>query len=267
MSDLYMRKTECYVEQLLFSMDDLTIYFDVPFDDGEDANIAEINIYNLSNESVNEITKDSSIILNAGYDGDIGAILLGVAKYVKTEWQGMDKITTIQCLDGSDDWIGMTIQRTYKEGITAEQVLNDIVSSTGLQIGAFNLPVNYVYSGGKTIKSTLKQAIVDIAKDCEAKAHVNKGKIFIRPKDEGDNIGFVLDADHGLISSPSPIEKENDGVTRKGFKVKCLLNHRISTDSLLEISSKTANGIYRVENGRHYANGHDYYTEMEVFPV
>jgi len=267
MSNLFRRVVELYADKKQFG-GDFTIYFDVPFDDGDDANVAEIKIYNLTTQSINEIKKGSKIILNAGYSGDAGSILLGEAQTVKTEWERVDKITTITVLDGSESWLKMPIKKTYKEGIKAKQILNDILAITGLEIGAVNLPTNKVYKGGKTINTTLQKAIAQIAKDCGAKTHVNRGKIFIRPKNEGDNIGFVLDAEHGLISSPMPIEKEDKQKNIiKGFKVVSLLNHRIATDSLLQIKSKTANGIFRVESGKHYANGRAFYTEMECYPI
>lgn len=270
MSDLYMRHIELIVNDRVFLGDDFTINFNIPFDDKADPNVAEINVYNLSNSSVNTFSKDSKVILNAGYKDDYGTVLIGLIKDASTEFDRVDKITTAHCLDGSDSWLNMTYSKTFAEGISASVILGAIMADTGLQIGAFNIPVDYTYSGGKTINTSLKQAIADIAADCGAKTHVTRGKIFIRPQDEGDNIGFVLDSEHGLISSPQPFEKEETDVngnkyTRYGYKVKMLLNHLITTDAILQITSKTANGIFRVDSGRHYCNGREYYTDCEVF--
>lgn len=272
----YGRVSELFVNQTQFDGAEFTFLFTVPFDDEKEPNISEIKIYNLTDSTINSIKKDSKIILNAGYKGDAGAILLGVVKEVKSVWQGVDRVTTIQVLDGTNTWFSMRLKKTYKAGSNAESILKDVTKMTGLQIGALKLPKNHVYKSGKTINGTLANIIKDVAKDCGAKAHVTRGKIFIRPKNEGDNIGFLLDTEHGLISSPTPIEKEietsekdKDGnkkrVIKKGWNVKCLLNHRITTDALIGITSKTANGIFRVESGKH--DGSRWETEMEVFPV
>lgn len=276
-NELYGRKIEFFAGSKQFIGEDFTIYFDVPFDDAEDANVATVNVYNLAEATINEFKQGQKIVLNAGYEGDVGAVLLGEAKGIKTEWDGVDKITKIEVLDGSEKWLNTPIQKTYKAGIKGKQILNDILAIAGLEIGVFNLPVNKVYQGGKTIKSKLSTAIASIAKDCGAKVHVNRNKIFIRPKNEGNKMGFVLDAEHGLIASPTPIKKEVEtgekdatGAAKKktinGWKVVCLLNHRITTDALIQVKSKTANGIFRVESGKHSHNGDDFYTEMEVYP-
>lgn len=275
-TESYGRAVELFVDGKRFNGDDFTILFSVPFDDGGDANVAEVKVYNLKNDTINGFKKDSRIILNAGYRGDAGAILLGVVKSVKSDWSGVDRITTIQVLDGTDAWFSARVKKTYKAGSNGEAILKDLSKITGLQIGAFKLPKPVTYKSGKTLNGTLANVIKQIAAENGAKAHVTRGKVYIRPKSEGDNIGFVLDADHGLISSPTPVEKEvetsekdKDGnkkkVKRQGWTVKCLLNHKITTDALIRISSKTANGTFRVESGQH--DGGSFETEMEVYPA
>lgn len=277
MSDLFGRNIELIAGSKTFSNDDFTIHFEVTFDDEDEANISEFKIYNLKDSTINEVKQGAPVALNAGYENDVGAIFLGEVKRKSAEWDRVDKILTMDVLDGSEKWLNTPIQKTYKAGITAKQILNDITSMAGLDIGAFNLPTNKVYPGGRSINDKLSNAIAAIAKDCGAKTHVNRGKIFIRPKGEGDTIGFVLDAEHGLISSPTPVTKEVDTgkkdaegkeikKTVNGWNIVSLLNHRITTDTLIEIQSKTANGVFRVESGKHFHDGEDFYTEVEVYP-
>jgi hypothetical protein len=274
---LYGRKIEVIAGVKKFDSKDFTIYFEVPFDDDKEPNIAEIEIYNLKDQTINEIKKGTKIIINAGYQNDVGSILIGEAQTIQTEWKNVDKITNITTLDGYEKWFKTPISKTYKAGIDAKRILNDLLRIGGFVIGAFKLPVNKIYKGGKTLKTTLYDAIFSIAKDCGAKVHINKGKIYIRPKNDGNNINFLLDKEHGLIGSPTPIEKEvvtgkdkkGNEIKKKirGWKVVSLLNHRITTDVIIQIKSKTANGVYRVESGKHYHNGNAFYTEMEAYPL
>lgn len=272
----YGRVTELIVDGNQFSGDDFTILFSVPFDDDGEANVAEVKIYNLKNDTINKFKKDSRVILNAGYKGDAGAILLGTVKDVRSDWSGVDRITTLQVLDGTNSWFSAPIKKTYKAGAKGDAILQDLTKLTGLQIGAFKLAKPVVYKSGKTVKGTLANVIKQIAKENGSKAHVTRGKVYIRPKNEGDNIGFVLNSSTGLVSSPTPIEsevetneKDKEGkkkkVKRQGWAVKCLLNHRITTDALIQVSSRTANGNFRVESGTH--NGSSFETEMEVYPA
>jgi hypothetical protein len=304
MTNLYMRNTQAIIGELKIDADDLTVYFDVPYDDGPDVNVAEIDIFNLSTATIATMKKGQKVILNAGYQKDVGAILVGVLQRVQSEWRGVDKITQLTIFDTNDQWMTKTVKKTYKEGITGKQILADLLPKTGLKVAAFKLPFNMKYDGAKTIDGGIGKIIVEVAADCNAKIHVNKGKIYIREKAEGDAIGFVLDKEHGLIGSPTPIEYEqkykviqkkktivtvkpkkgspkgtkstkatkyvDEYVTktkiRRGYKVISLLNHSFATDVILQIKSQTCNGVFRIEKGKHVSNGGSYYTEMEVYP-
>ena len=273
MSNLFGRITELYVNNRKFDGDDFDIHFDVPFDSEESDDVAEISIFNLSDDSIHAFGSKPKVILNAGYTGDVGAILLGLTKSKVTEWEELDKKTTLLVADGASSYFSQSIKKTYAKGMKASDIINDISRFTGIKIGAVKLPTNKVYTKGKTIKGKLSQVIAKIAAECGAKGYVRRGQMFIRPKNEGKTIGFVLDEAHGLIGSPTPIEKDVDvgtsdkpkTVTYKGWKVVCFLNHRITAQSVIEIHSKTANGIFLVENGRHYSTDNDFLTEMEVY--
>lgn len=277
MSNLLGRKVELIAGNKTFDADEFGIYFDVPFSDSAEPNVALIEIYNLKETTTNELKKGLKVILNAGYKNDVGSIFLGEIQLQETNWQRVDKRTTLTAMDSGEKWFKTPVKRTYKAGIKGKQILVDLLARTGLETGALDVTVNKTYKGGKTVNTTLSKAIEEIAKDCGVKMHINKGKIYIRPKNAGDNIKFLLDAAHGLISSPTPIEKEvvsgkdekGQPITKtvNGWNVVTLLNHRISTDALIEITSKTANGLFRVESGKHYFGGSSFYTEMEVYPL
>lgn len=272
MSNLYGRVVELYVNNKIFYGDEFDIEFEVPFDTEESDDVAEITIYNLSDKTINAFGNKPKIILNAGYTGDVGAILLGLTQNKDTEWDDVDKATTLLVADGADSYYSTPIKKTYAKGMKASQIIKDISSFTGIKLGYIKLPTDKVYTKGKTVKGKLSQVLAKIASECGAKGYVRRGQMYIRPKTDGKTIGYVIDEDHGLIGSPTPIEREvtineDTGATKtyKGWKVKTLLNHRITAQSVVEIHSKTANGIFLVENGRHYSNGNDFLTEMECY--
>ena len=67
----------------------------------------------------------------------------------------------------------------------------------------------------------------------------------------------MLSGSTGMIGSPEKTEIEK----KEGWKVKSLLNYQITTDTLIQIESKTVKGMFRVVKGRHTS---DWVTEMEV---
>lgn len=292
MSNFYGRVIELLVNGQKIT-NEFTVKFSVPFDDGPAVNMAEVEIYNLLDTTINNFKEGSTATLNAGYIGDVGVLLVGRIKSVDTDWNGVDKITSILVADANDNWMTKEINKTYKKDVTARAILLDCIAASGLKTGKLNLPVSKVYKGGKTIKGPIAKIVADIVPDCNAKMHVTRGAIYISARNEGTGTAILIDKESGLINSPASITKEesykvNKTVTEwteqngkkikkvrneeetkkrtlKGFKVRMLLNHRIKADAIITIQSQTAKGKFRVANGKHDGNG--YVTEVEVFPV
>ena len=62
-----------------------------------------------------------------------------------------------------------------------------------------------------------------------------------------------------IPEEPQPEKIEIDGKT--GWKIQCLLNHRLAVDSLLQVQSRSFNGNVKVIKGKHDSN---FITEVEV---
>ncbi len=249
-----------------FKREEFTIDFNVPFSTSKDPDISEIQIYNLTNSTISSIRSKAYVILNAGYKGDTGNILSGKIENIETHWEGVNKITYIKVSDGGIEWRKSTIQKTYQKGSTAKYIMQDLAGVLGYEIGEISPNKDIVYKLGKSISGSVERALKQLVKDTDSKMYVNKGRLFIRSNNKGTVTGFVLDNDHGLIGSPERQEEEDEnGKKIIKYKVKSLLNHKISADSLIQIKSKSINGNYRVESGTH--NGDSFITEMIVVPA
>ncbi|SFP19040.1 phage protein [Salibacterium halotolerans] len=261
----FMRKTELIVKDRKFHSDDFAVFFDVPFSDEEEAEVVEIEIYNLSESTLNNMSKGDAVILNAGYEGDVGAILLGVLQKKNTEWDGTDKLTTLKCTDASEAWTKQTISKSYKKGIRGSYILQDLANELGVEIGAISLPNDKVYARGRSVSGSITYVMQKVAIDCGATVRVTRGKVFIRDPRYGDETSFLLSPEHGLVGTPERFEEESeDGETVKGWNVTCLLNHRLAEGLHVRVASSTANGRYRIRKGTHKATDSDFVTEMEV---
>ena len=255
----WMRETRVIIGNMQFESPDFTIECDVNFGDDDDANDAEIKIYNLSRSTLNRIKKHEPVIINAGYEGDTGNIFLGAVLNSKTDKDGVDRITTIVATDASEAWNEMEISESFKAGTRASQVLDKILGMTGLEIGAIDLPNDVEYQRTRTFKGKLRDVIKRIARDTGAKVFILNGKIFLRDPDEGGTVQFRLDSERGLVGTPERFEEEG----YEGYRVTALLNHRMTTDSKIRIESETANGVYRIKKGKHVINDSDFYTITE----
>ncbi len=278
MSNLYMRKTTFLISDREIT-DPLTIKFSVPFGDNEKVDTIDISVYNLKDSTINAIATNKAAILSAGYVDDNGVIFAGTLKKKETKWEGLDRITTFKCIDCTMDYTKTVIKRTYGRNTHASLILRELARDADLAIGDIDLPVDFIYRSGKALNGKIKFLVSEIAKDCKAKLHINKGRMYVRDWAKGDKLGLDISKETGLIDEPEEIEEEvkdekksktkNPKKKLKGYKIKVLLNHKITTDVIIKLTSRKVNGLFRVSKGEHKGDtsGQEYYTECEVVPV
>lgn len=257
MAKYWMQKAEVLVAGKKFTKDDFEIDFLVNFDDDPEPNISHVMIYNLSDTTIALLKKGENLILNAGYEGDVGTILLGTIDSQETTWEGIDKVTKLTVGEGADKWMTAYVSKSYAPGVTSKAILTDLAGMFGIELGELKLVKNLTYTRGRSVSGMLQSVIRQVVAETGSKFHISQGKILIRPWEAGTETGFLLNADTGLIESPQPFEEEG----KSGYRVRMLLNHRITVDSILQIQSKTANGTFRVRKGSHSG---DFITEVEV---
>ena len=262
MAKYWMQKADVLVAGKKFTKDDFEIDFLVNFDDDPEPNISNVMIYNLSDTTIALLKKGEDIILNAGYEGDVGTILLGTIDKQETTWEGIDKVTKLTVGEGSDKWLKAYVNKAYAPGTTSKAILADLAGMFGMELGELQLVNNLTYARGRSVSGMLQSVMRQIVGETGSKFHISQGKILIRLWEAGTQTGFVLNSDTGLIESPQPFEEEINGKKISGYRVRMLLNHRITVDSILQIQSKTANGTFRVRKGSH--SGADFITEVEV---
>ena len=247
-----------------FTGDKFEIDFRVPFSTNKEPDISEVMIYNLSQNSIASIGAKAYVILNAGYKGDTGNILTGKIESIFTAWEGMDKVTTIKASDGGIDLREARVSRTYQAGTLASFIMGDLAGILGLEIGEISPKTDIEYRLGKSVSGSVKMALEQLVKETSSKMYVHKGRLYIRDDKKGTETGFLLNSGTGLIGSPEKIEEEKNGQKAIKYGVRALLNHKIGTDSIIKVQSRTINGLYRVESGVHTG---DFITEMTVVPI
>lgn len=245
---------------------DLDLEFTVNFDDDMEANETEIIVYNLSADTISKLKRHSSISITAGYTGDTGVIFNGFIDRVRTKYDGADKITTIKCFDDIKDH---TITSTsYAKGTKASYILRQLLNKTGLPIAVFKVRRDHTYDSEQTVEGDLMENIKKYSEVCGISTYINMGKIYSRYIKDGDNISFTVKEDTGMIGSPSEFEEEQTAEDYKetvtGYKVTMLLQHRMTTAVIINLSSIVANGKYRVRKGKHTFNNSESTTEIEV---
>ena len=245
---------------------ELDIEFTVPFDDNTEANEAEIKIYNLSKTTIGRLKTDEEISITAGYGTDTGVIFVGVISAVKTRWSGRDKVTTINAIDDAKLKDRDIDSISFNAGVKASYILRTLVGKLNLPIAVFRTKRDHTYPEAVTVQGGLMSNIQQYAEVCGVSAYINKRKVYVWHLTEGDNLGFSVNVDTGLIDSPEEFTEEvkNEDYTEtvNGVTFKMLLEHRITTASIITLKSRDYSGQYRVREGQHVCSESEFYTEI-----
>lgn len=289
------RKIKITIGNATFTNDELEIRFEVKFDDDPKPNQHKIEIYNLSKNTISQLKKGDTVTIQAGYASDVGVISIGKASKILTKTDGVNKITTIYSIEGEDftrvkvtvktadkntikyhrDGVykGQVIENQlgigFKAGTKASTIIDRLVKVLGIKLAHKPILVrDKVYKKGYIVTQLIMNNLEEVIQDCGSSIFHRRGKISIRPITEGIDEEFILEESTGLLGSPGQFEETDTRGTNdidvQGYSVKCFLQHRITTASIITIKSRTANGKYRAKRGKHIADSNDFVTEFDV---
>lgn len=261
----WMREASLQIGGKRYGMDDLYFEFEVPFEDSDTLQTAKFKAYNLSEATRKGIKRGDVIILNAGYEGDVGAIFAGQVSACSHKHQNTEWITEISATAAMDQWLSSKVSKTYAKGSTAKEIVSDLLNIFGLEIGEFTLAVNKVYDRGLVcsgkVKDELKKIVVN---DCKSRFLIRTGSVYINDPASGLANGIVLTPQSGFLFSGDEVEesvvavgsdsqKSSSTKSEEGNYVtrECLLNYHIGPAEQITIQSKSLNGRFIVAKGKH----------------
>ncbi|NHI48038.1 hypothetical protein FDE94_09175 [Clostridium botulinum] len=262
LSDYWQRKIEVVIGTRRYTSPDFDIEFKISFDTEPIPNEGEIIMYNLNKDSLNNIVRGHSIVVNAGYGEDIGVVISGVIVSVRTKPEGLDKITTIKTLDVPNQMLRKRINYTYKGNPSAEHIIRDVLYyAGGTKPNVLQLRHKKNYPRGYTARGTCLDVINRIVNDCGSRLSIHNNTINILMAHKNTEMAYVIGSREGLLSV-EPIDEEDNPATHK---VECLLNHALAPYSLVQMRGLTLNGNMMVIKGEH--DGSSFTTKLEVRPV
>ena len=164
-------------DKTILSSKEFDFEFDIPFDDDTVPNEAEIKIYNLSQQTLNNFRKGNTLTITAGYGADTGIVLNGRISSVKTKHSGVDKITTVYVLDNADYEDLDIVEQTFTSGTTASYILKTLLKKLNLNIAVFEIQRDHKYDKDESVKGSITEAIKKYADICGVVVYIHKLQI------------------------------------------------------------------------------------------
>lgn len=243
-------------------------------------NIATLDVYNLSDESLAIIgAKHSTAVVNAGYGANLRNIFTGgIAKFT-TKWQGPTRVTCLEMADGASSYGHSRLDKSFSPGVLFGQVLDQVLAASGLgqeQVKGVNR--NDQFHNGLSITGLVRDHLNMLVKRQGLQWSIQDEKIQILPSDTPTDGGEVLlNNETGLIGQPfrskilnmSLLKKQTGHIYEDGVQVVSLLNPEIKCGRLVTLKSESVNGRFKVIKLKHTGDTHGtpWYTEVEMIPV
>lgn len=236
----YGRTCDLFVNRKDLSALDLSqfrIKFSVKRSDTMTPNVADIRVYNLSDETATLIQKEfTEVLLQAGYQGNYGVIFQGNIKQVIIGRESaQDTFIDIIAGDGDRAYNFAVVNTSLAKGSTqADQVkvaLN-ATSPKGVTAGIIGDMGNTQLPRGKVMFGNARNYFRNTAQTTESSWSIQDTKVnFVKKKAYLPGERVVLTSKTGMIGTPQQ--------TNEGVNVKCLLNPNIKIATRVEINNKS----------------------------
>lgn len=280
---LWMRQAVLILNKNKYTLDGLNFSFKVQFEDRAKVSTAQLDIHNLAPSTRASLKKGDPVILSAGYQGDVGCIFVGAVLDYSHTWDSLDIVTKITAADSMEEWLGAYINKTYKAGMYAADILDDLLNIFGVEVSLVKLAVNKYYPGCRVCRGKLKDVLTSIVcSDCGSRLVIRCGQVIITPPEEGITSGYLLTPQTGLLKDSSSFETQtintqtaastktrSEQAEESGtVKRSCLLNYHIGVADLITIQDAQTSGTYMVVSGVHEGSRTgNWKTTLEVKPA
>lgn len=233
------------IQEAAIDLSALHFEFKTSNQDDESPSNCSIRVYNVKQDTINQITKDdnfSRVVLQAGYDGSIGVIFDGNIKQFRTgRLNQTDTYLDILAADGDLGYNFAVAGGSVAAGSPKDQIRNviaDAFKDYGVTLGQDLSQTGGTLPRGKVLFGMARTFMRQYAESRGSTWSIQNGQIQIIPlKGYLPNELVELNAATGLIGVP---EQTIDGV-----KVVMLINPRIVIGGLVHINNKLVNQTYQ----------------------
>lgn len=255
----------------------LRIKFDLLKTSQVEPNEAEITVYNLTKATYDKISKvDNLVILKAGYEDEGGAKTVFIGNITNGQYirEGVETRMVLTCFDGHKDFRTIPVSLSYKKGTAVTTILNDILSRIPIAVARQTIIPPSTYSSGYSFIGRAFDALTEVLNRVGLTYSIQNNEIYILQHSETvDPRATKVTPQSGLIETPVSLTTTNgnntEPIDKKRFAARTLLNPSLLPNSLVDITSKTANGFFKVQTIRQIGDSWegDFESRMEVIQL
>ena len=215
-------------------LDGLKAIFKCSKNENQAPNKAEIRIYNLAQETVNQIQDEfTQTTLQAGYKNSFGVIFDGQIKQTREgKEHGTDSFLDIAAGDGIENYNYAIINQTLASGAKqSDQIQASYQSLKNIGLGFITQDESNPLPRGKVMFGQVRNYLRNSAKNINATWSIQDRQLQVIKKTEAlPEAPIILNSKSGLIGTAER--------TILGLKGQCLINPNIKIGSRLKIDEE-----------------------------
>ena len=266
------------IGDIVFNYDELDVEFEVKCTDDNKSDLATIKLYNLSDTTLQKLKLNQDVSIDAGYRDIHGVIFNGIVESISTSRDENDFITTIEATPNNRAYANTIINRQFKAGIKASEVIKQIGTMCNFTMDIKELGKDTVYPNGKVFSGRLSNVIPILARDTGTICRFTNTTIEFKLPNKAYSSVLHLGGEQGLIRIDKKMDKadikEKKGpqvesknksnvdkkISKSKFDIECLLVPLIKIGQLLEIESTLFKGQVIVKECNFVASGLESFT-------
>ena len=266
------------IGEIVFDYDELDVEFEVKCTDDNKSDLATIKLYNLSDTTLQKLKLNQDVSIDGGYRDLHGVIFNGIVESISTSRDENDFITTIEATPNNRAYANTIINRQFKAGIKASEVIKQIEKMCNFTMDIKELGKDTVYPNGKVFSGRLSNVIPILARDTGTISRFTNTSIEFKLPNKAYSSVLYLGAEQGLIRIDKKMDKadikEKKGpqvesknksnvdkkISKSKFDIECLLVPLIKIGQLLEIESTLFKGQVVVKECNFVASGLETFT-------
>jgi hypothetical protein len=249
---------------------DLRIRFEIDKNLDKEPNRAVIEIYNLAERSRALVQKPRiHVRLEAGFDGETERIFSGDLRFAYSKRDATEWVTRLECGDGERAIRHARLNRSYRAGVTARDLVKEVAKQFGLKAKVTGKEFDRQFVAGLALHGSASRALTAAMARFGMTWSIQDGQLVIlRDLDTVDDAPIVVSSDTGMIGSPelaSP-EKPKKPPT---LHASISLHPAIQPGGRIDVQSRSVEGLFKVESCRHIGDTHgsEWETSVEAKPL
>lgn len=281
MAKLWKQVRLITIGDVVFDYEQLDIDFEVKCTDDNKSDIATIKLYNLSETTRQKLKLNQDVSIDAGYRELHGVIFNGIVESIVTKRDENDFITIIEATPNNRAYTNTIINRQFKAGIKASEVIKQIEKMCSFTMDIKELGKDTVYPNGKVFSGRLSNVIPILARDTGTISRFTNTSIEFKLPNKVYSSVLHLGGEQGLIRIDKKMDKadikkkekngfkknKKDESNKQKFDIECLLIPLIKIGQLLEIESTTFKGKVVVKECDFAASGLETFTATATVEV